>query len=118
MGYGAHGQTGKMFPWSDRLPLWMAGPGIAVGHTNALVSNIDFGPTLAELAGTTMPAADGVSFASVLDGQGAARTWTYEVSDHVLRLSLRWDGGARPSGGCCTTEAPGASMTWRVTHMR
>jgi arylsulfatase A-like enzyme len=96
MGYGAHGKAGKMFPWSDRLPLWMAGPGIAVGHTDALVSNIDFGPTLAQLAGTTMPAADGVSFASVLDGEGDARTWTYEVSDHVLRPSLRWDGVRTP----------------------
>jgi hypothetical protein len=32
----------------------------------------------------------------VLDGQGEARSWTYEVSDHVLKLSLRWDGVRTP----------------------
>jgi arylsulfatase A-like enzyme len=78
---GIRGWRGKSLRWSDKLPVWMSGPGIATGSTNALVSMIDFGPTLTELAGTSMRWADGVRFANVLDGDGAGREWMYEVSD-------------------------------------
>jgi arylsulfatase A-like enzyme len=80
MAWGAHGFPQKNVPWAHRLPLYFAGPGVTPGATFALVSNIDFGPTLAELAGTSMPWADGVSFAGVLSGGASGRAWMLE--DH------------------------------------
>jgi arylsulfatase A-like enzyme len=95
MQWGIHGWRGKSLPWADRLPVWMAGPGVATGSTDALVSMIDFAPTLAELAGASMPWADGVSFASVLDGEGAGREWMYEVSDRLRRTPF-WESIRQP----------------------
>ena len=96
MQWGAHGFRGKSFPWADHLPVWMSGPGVGTGSTGALVSMIDFAPTLAELAGTSMPWADGVSFAGGLDGKGAGRDWMYEVSDH-LRRTPPWESIRQPN---------------------
>jgi N-acetylglucosamine-6-sulfatase len=73
MAWGEHSFPLKNVPWATPLPLYFAGPGIMPGHTDALVSNIDFGPTLAELGGTTMPWADGVSFARLLHQDGSFR---------------------------------------------
>jgi N-acetylglucosamine-6-sulfatase len=83
MAWGVDGYPLKNVPQAGRLPVYFAGKGIDKGHTDALVSNIDFGPTLAKLAGTTMPFADGVSFANVLHNKHAAgRDWMLE--DHPL----------------------------------
>lgn len=80
MAYGEKGFTWKNVPESGRLPVYFAGVGVTTGATSALVSNIDFGPTLAEVGGTTMPYADGVSFAALLGGGSGGRDWLFE--DH------------------------------------
>lgn len=66
MAWGAHGTPLKNVPAAGRMPLYFAGPGIRRGSTTALVSSIDIAPTLADLAGRSMPAADGISFRKVL----------------------------------------------------
>ncbi len=73
MAWGAHGFTQKNVPSSDRLPLYVTGPGVISGETSALVSNIDLAPTLADLAGVEMPRADGISFERVLRGEDGRR---------------------------------------------
>jgi arylsulfatase A-like enzyme len=78
MSWGAHGLPLKANPWATRLPLFFAGPGIAPGVTDALESQIDLGPTIAELAGAVMPWADGRSFAGVLFGQSEGRRFMIE----------------------------------------
>lgn len=82
MSWGVRGYPLKDVPWAGRFPLYMAGAGVATGSTSALVSSIDVGPTLAELAGTEMPFADGLSFAHLLDGEGQGRDWMLE--DHPV----------------------------------
>ena len=79
MAWGQHGFPVKNNPYATQMPLYFTGAGIRPAATNALESNIDLGPTLAELAGTTMPYADGQSFARVLyDPNAAGRTWMLE----------------------------------------
>ena len=52
---------------ATRIPLLVAGPGIATGRAAALVETVDIYPTLAELAALPAPAqADGRSFAATL----------------------------------------------------
>jgi arylsulfatase A-like enzyme len=78
MGFGAHGFAGKSNPFAARFPLYFAGRDVRPGTTDALVSNIDLGPTLAEQAGASMPWADGVSFKSALRGQPGGHDWMLE----------------------------------------
>src|SRR3989344_5527293 len=68
MSWGRDGFPLKNVTQSDKTPLYFSGPGITPGSTSALVSNIDLGPTIAELAGTSMPKADGLSYAPVILG--------------------------------------------------
>ncbi len=82
MAWGVDGYALKNVPQAGRLPLYFAGRGVEPGATDALVSNIDFGPTLADLAGTQMPWADGESFARLLKGGPGGRSWMLE--DHPL----------------------------------
>ena len=54
---------------SARIPLVIAGPGIAAGQTDALVSQLDLYPTLCERAGIDAPPhIQGTSLAPLLDG--------------------------------------------------
>ena len=75
---GERGLWFKMnfFEGSARVPLMVAGPGIAAGRHDAPVSNLDITPTLAALAGVSieeiMPWTDGESLVPVING--AART--------------------------------------------
>lgn len=82
MAWGANGFPLKNVPEAGRLPLYFAGRGVSGGSTDALVSNIDFGPTLASVAGTSMPAADGVTFRRLLRGGRGGRSWMLE--DHPV----------------------------------
>gem|GEM_PF-4206034 len=82
MAWGVDGYPLKNVPEAGRLPVYFAGQGIATGATDALVSNIDFGPTLADLGGTSMPWADGESFKNVLHGDAGGRSWMLE--DHPV----------------------------------
>jgi arylsulfatase A-like enzyme len=69
MAWGREGYPGKHVPPSSRLPFYVAGPGIEPGVSDALLSNIDIVPTLAELAGAETPADAGTSFAPLLRGE-------------------------------------------------
>lgn len=80
MAWGADGYPLKNVPQAGRVPLYFSGRGVAQGSTDALVSNIDFGPTLAQLGRAEMPWADGESFARLLDGGSRGRSWMLE--DH------------------------------------
>ncbi|MFD7160595.1 sulfatase-like hydrolase/transferase [Kribbella sp. NPDC059898] len=69
---GQHGLMGKqnLYDHSLRVPLIVAGPGIASGHTtDALTLHADLFPTLAARAGTAAPATvQGEDFGVLLDG--------------------------------------------------
>lgn len=82
MAWGSDGYLLKNVPAADRLPFFVSGPGVAHGRTDALISNIDIGPTLADLAGTKMPKADGKSFVATFDGKGGGRKALLE--DHPV----------------------------------
>jgi arylsulfatase A-like enzyme len=82
MAWGANGYVLKNVPAADRLPFYVAGPGVVSGTTKALISNIDVAPTLVDLAKADMPTADGKSFTSVLRGDGGGRKALLE--DHPV----------------------------------
>ena len=94
---GEKGITGKNSLWerSTRVPLMLAGPGIAKGvKTNRPVELLDLYPTLIELSG--LPARkelEGHSLATLLKNPKAARPWpaitTHNVGNHSVR-SERW----------------------------
>jgi N-acetylglucosamine-6-sulfatase len=74
--YGEHRLSGKaaIYDESLRVPLYVAGPGIAGGRTvDTLVVNNDWAPTIAQLGGA-VPATpiDGRSLVDVLQGGGAS----------------------------------------------
>jgi arylsulfatase A-like enzyme len=94
MSWGEHGFPLKQNPWATKLPLYVAGRGIAGGTSKALESQIDLGPTLADLGGAVMPWADGRSFADALFGQSEGRQWMIEDQPHASyaagRFQPRW----------------------------
>jgi len=92
MAWGVDGHSLKNVPQAARLPVYFAGRDIVPGATTALVSNIDFGPTLAELAGTSMPLAQGVSFANVLSGKPGGRAWMLEDHPRGGFSGKEWTG--------------------------
>ena len=68
--YGAHRLAGKGVPYecATNMMLRVRWPGATPGTRTQLVSNIDIAPTLAEIAGVSLPwAVDGMSFVPVLD---------------------------------------------------
>jgi len=71
MDFGQHRLSGKTTPYSTPIPLMASWSrrGLMQRVETSYVSNIDIGPTLAEVAGTTMPQADGISFAPLLTDQ-------------------------------------------------
>jgi N-acetylglucosamine-6-sulfatase len=76
---GEHRQAhGKNAPYEEaiRLPLAIRGPSVTAGATSdALVSNIDFAPTFADLAGAAAPSfVDGRSLAPLFGGETPS-TW-------------------------------------------
>jgi len=93
---GDHGRLGKtmFFEGSMRVPMIVAGPGIAPGRTNgALVELIDLGKTVCDLCGVTPHALDqGRSLAPILHGEcGAHRETVYAEMgcDRMIRDG-RW----------------------------
>ncbi len=110
MSWGVDGFPLKNVPEAGRLPVYFAGKDVVEGHTNALVSNIDFGPTLADLGGTSMPSAHGVNFARVLNGNGGGRDWMLE--DHPVGGFT--GGGMGHSGPWWGIRTP----TWHYVEWR
>jgi N-acetylglucosamine-6-sulfatase len=69
--WGEHRLHAKDLPYEEatRVPLVLRYDGIgAVGKTGTLAADIDLAPTFADLAGTVMPNADGISLAPFLRG--------------------------------------------------
>ncbi|MFB4279770.1 sulfatase [Nonomuraea sp. MTCD27] len=69
---GAHRLVQKMAPYeeSTRVPLVVSGPGVKRGRTSAMVTSIDYGPTILDLAGVPVPAdVDGASLVPLLGGR-------------------------------------------------
>jgi N-acetylglucosamine-6-sulfatase len=65
-------QNDKRYPYEEsiRTPLFFRGPGVPTGSTlEKLVVNTDFAPTLADLAGTSLPPTDGRSLTPLLRGE-------------------------------------------------
>ncbi len=69
---GSHGLMGKqsLYEHSQRVPLVLAGPGIAKGQSRALVYLYDLFPTVCELTGVSVPkGVEGKSLAPILRGR-------------------------------------------------
>ena len=60
MAWGQKSFPQKHVPPATRLPFYLAGPGIEPGETDAFLSNVDLGATLAALGGATLEG-DGIS---------------------------------------------------------
>ncbi len=94
---GEKGITGKNSLWdrSTRVPLLIAGPGIAKGRRcDRPAELLDIYPTLAQLCGLPQPKGlDGHSLAPQLRDPGAARKWpaitTHGPGNHTVRTE-RW----------------------------
>ena len=102
MAYGAHGWPMKDVPYATRLPFyarWEAARGVQPRVEDGLVSNIDLAPTLAELAGASMPWVDGASFAQTLLDQ------PWERREDMLE--------SHPNGNLGTTPAV---MPWHAVR--
>jgi choline-sulfatase len=109
MAWGQKAFPQKHVPAATRLPFYLAGPGIEPGATDAFLSNVDIGPTLAALGGTTLPS-DGATFLpldesaassadrEILEVMPADPAGFYEgwaaIRTPELRY-IRWDSGVR-----------------------
>ncbi len=89
---------GKLYPYEEsiRTPLFVRGPGVPAGSSvGKLILNTDFAPTIADLAGISLPG-DGRSFTPLLRGEDPA--WRSAV---LLEAA---GGGAPPSYAGVRTE--------------
>jgi len=77
-------RQGKMTPFDidARVPLVVAGPGVAAGtRSEALATTVDLFPTLAALAGLALPETlDGASLVPLLDGAPPPAGWRRQVA--------------------------------------
>jgi arylsulfatase A-like enzyme len=74
---GEHGfpaGKGEAYEETTRVPLFVRGPGVPVGRSDALIAGTDLAPTFAAIAGAPVPpGVDGRSFLPVLHGAALAR---------------------------------------------
>ena len=101
MAWGQKGFSLKHTPPATRSPFYMAGPDIAPGVTDALASKVDIAPTLAELAGTTLPWTDGQSLVPVLTGSASGESAALGRLEHLEVMPASsgyrgWDGLRTP----------------------
>lgn len=98
--YGEHRWVGKACPWAPCLdvPLSIFVPATDGGATDTLMANLDLAPTIAELAGVTVPPTEGVSMAALLRGGAPPAREAVPIS---------WIGGSGVPGweGVRTEEA-------------
>ncbi len=93
---GSHGLLGKQSLYEAAMssPLFLAGPGIRQGSSDALVQLLDIYPTVCDLAGAKpLSGIDGISFKPVLDGSAnVARSelfFSYMAVQRAIR-DERW----------------------------
>ncbi len=71
--------AGKRTPYDDdiHVPFYVRGPGITAGsHSSALTGNVDIAPTIAAVAGATVPStADGRSMLDIWHGAATPTDW-------------------------------------------
>jgi N-acetylglucosamine-6-sulfatase len=88
-----HGK-GDAYEESIKVPLVVRGPGVPAGVRDEPVVNIDYAPTLAELAGAAAPAGvDGRSFAPLLHGRTPRGKWR---TDFLVEHWTADEGGIPP----------------------
>jgi N-acetylglucosamine-6-sulfatase len=86
--WGEHRMFGKNVPYEEatRVPLIVRDDALGLaGTSSALSTNIDFAPTFAELAGTVMPNADGVSMLPFLSGQARGLRREHLIEQQAVR---------------------------------
>ncbi len=107
--------AGKMTAFDDdiRVPLILAGPGIAPGSTNAdLTENVDLAPTFLRLAGRPVPDyVDGHALGPLLHGR-AVRDWRDAV---LVEHHRAIDSGLDPDQ---ETRQSGSPPTYDAIRMR
>lgn len=88
-------EKSHMYETDVRVPFFIAGPGVPAGaKQDALVSLIDVGATVLELAGVTQPGqrtTDGRSFVPLLGG-GRPADWREEVLIEMMGVGNQWMG--------------------------
>jgi arylsulfatase A-like enzyme len=95
------------------VPLVVAGPGVAVGTSDAIVENVDLAPTFDELAGTTAPAStDGRSLVPLLQGLHPAWRTLALVEHHGDRFNKNDPDSQRYAQG----NAPGYDAIRSATY--
>jgi arylsulfatase A-like enzyme len=88
-----HGK-GDAYEESIHVPLVVRGPGVPVGVREQPVLNIDFAPTLAELAGARAPeGVDGRSFVPLLQARPRRGPWR---TDFLVEHWTAEEGGIPP----------------------
>lgn len=94
-----YGSKGDIYEGGVRMPLLMRWPGVVSpgSESDALISSVDFFPTLAEAAGLRVndPDVDGVSFLPALKGQNLDRDAIYWHYPHYHTLGIAPSGAIR-----------------------
>ncbi len=91
---GSHGLMGKqsLYEHSAKVPLIVAGPGIAAGGSDALVYLMDLLPTFCEFAGAPIPPGlDGKSLREILDGRSKGVRETLFYAYREVQRAIRDD---------------------------
>jgi N-acetylglucosamine-6-sulfatase len=88
--WGEHRLVGKGVPYVEatRSPLVIRWPGMAGPNTEAVLSNVDIAPTIADIAGLDPGPFDGVSFMPQLRGSPGQQT--VYVEHHALGRQPAW----------------------------
>ena len=107
---GEHRRIKKSLPYEESIgiPFVVRGPGVPEQRVDHLVTNNDFAPTVAELAGITPPDfVDGKSFAPLLESEKpGAEEWrkgvliehvtpTYQALRTNTHTYVEWSGGGK-----------------------
>jgi N-acetylglucosamine-6-sulfatase len=107
--WGEHRQSGKNIPYEEatRVPLVVRYDAIdSVRKVADLATNIDLSPTFADLTGTTMPNADGISILPFLEGESAVLR-----AEHLIEQEDVRKGHAASVPAWCMLQREGYSFT-------
>jgi N-acetylglucosamine-6-sulfatase len=109
--WGEHRESGKNLPYEEatRVPMvvrWDPLDGTGPFHSPDLATNIDLAPTFAELAGTSMPAADGISMVPYLQGSVPMLR-----QEHLIEQQAVASGHAAGVPAWCMLQREGYTFT-------